>query len=78
MLPPSWQGTILTLSILVFLVEDETLIQELVGHALEEGGFAVVKANSGDEAIAMLEIDGTEFRAWFLTSIWDRGQQDGM
>ena len=53
----------MTLSILVFLVEDESLIQELVEHALEEGGFAVVAANSGHEAIAMLEVDGAEFRA---------------
>jgi CheY-like chemotaxis protein len=53
----------LTLSILVFLVEDESLIQELVEHALQEGGFAVAKANSGKEAIAMLEADGAEFRA---------------
>jgi CheY-like chemotaxis protein len=54
----------LTLSILVFLVEDESLIQELVEHALEEGGFAVVAANSGHEAIAMLEVDGAEFDRW--------------
>jgi CheY-like chemotaxis protein len=53
----------LTLSILVFLVEDETLIQELVEHALEEGGFAVAIANNGEEAMAMLEADGANFRA---------------
>lgn len=53
----------MTLSILVFLVEDENLIQELVEHALQEGGFLVAKANSGKEAIAMLETDGAEFHA---------------
>ena len=53
----------MALSLLVFLVEDETFIQELVEHALEEGGYAVVKANSGEEAVAMLEVDGTKFRA---------------
>jgi CheY-like chemotaxis protein len=53
----------LALSILVFLVEDEDLVQELVEHALQEGGFAVATANSGKEAIAMLEADGAEFRA---------------
>jgi CheY-like chemotaxis protein len=59
----SRQGAILTLSVLVFLVEDENLIQELVEHALEEGGYAVIKANTGEEAIAMLEVEGAEFRA---------------
>ena len=53
----------MALSILVFLVEDEDLVQELVEHALQEGGFAVATANSGKEAIAMLEADGAEFRA---------------
>jgi CheY-like chemotaxis protein len=53
----------LTLSILVFLVEDEFLIQELVEHALQEGGFAVAIANNGEEAMAMLEADGAKFRA---------------
>jgi DNA-binding response OmpR family regulator len=53
----------LTLSILVFLVEGETLIQELVADSLQEVGFAVVTANDGHEAIAMLEADGGEFRA---------------
>jgi DNA-binding NtrC family response regulator len=52
-----------TLFILVFLVEDETFIQELVEHALQDGGFAVAKANSGDEAIAVLEADGAKFHA---------------
>jgi DNA-binding NtrC family response regulator len=53
----------MNLSVLVFLVEDETLIQELVEHALEEGGFAVAIACSGEEAMAMLEADGTKFHA---------------
>ena len=53
----------MTLSILVFLVEDETLIQDLVEHALQEGGFAVAIANNGEEAMAMLEADGAKFRA---------------
>ncbi len=53
----------MTPSILVFLVEDEPLIQDLVEQALEDGGFAVVKARSGTEAIAKLEADDTEIRA---------------
>jgi DNA-binding response OmpR family regulator len=63
MLPPYLARSNLTLSVLVFLVEDEALIQELVEHALQKAGFDVVGANSGKEAIAMLEADGVEFRA---------------
>jgi len=44
-------------------VEDEPAIRDLVHEALEDGGFAVAKASSGTEAIAMLEAEGAEFRA---------------
>lgn len=57
------QGAMLTLSILVLLVEDESSIQELVENALQEGGFTVVTANSGAEAMAILEAAGAEFHA---------------
>ena len=50
-------------AILVFLVDDEPSIQDLVEDALEDGGFAVVKARSGTEAISKLEAEGSEFRA---------------
>lgn len=53
----------MTLSILVFLVEDETFIKELVEHTLQEGGFAVAIASNGEEAMAMLEADGGKFHA---------------
>jgi DNA-binding response OmpR family regulator len=41
--------------LVVFLVEDEALIQELIGPSLEEAGFAVLMANDGDAAVAILE-----------------------
>ena len=44
-------------------MEDEPAIRDLVHEALEDGGFAVAKASSGTEAIAMLEAEGAEFRA---------------
>jgi CheY-like chemotaxis protein len=50
-------------SVLIFLVEDEISIQELLEVTLEEGGFAVAKACSGEEALAMLEADGANYRA---------------
>jgi CheY-like chemotaxis protein len=39
----------------VLIVEDETLIRELVAEELEEAGYAVVVANNADQAIAILE-----------------------
>lgn len=54
---------LLTPSILVLVVDDETLIQELLEQALTDAGFAVVKANDGEEAISRLEAEGADFRA---------------
>jgi response regulator RpfG family c-di-GMP phosphodiesterase len=39
----------------IFLVEDEHLVRELLEHALVENGFAVETAESGEEAIKMLD-----------------------
>ena len=40
---------------IVLVVEDETLIRELVAEELEEAGYSVVVANDADQAIAILE-----------------------
>lgn len=39
----------------VLVVEDETLIRELVAEGLEEAGYSVVVAANADHAIAILE-----------------------
>jgi CheY-like chemotaxis protein len=39
----------------VLVVEDETLITELVAEELEEAGYSVVVATNADQAIAILE-----------------------
>src|SRR5207342_3910256 len=39
----------------VLVVEDETLIRELVAEELEEAGYSVVVATNADQAIAILE-----------------------
>ena len=39
----------------VLVVEDETLMRELVAEELEEAGYSVVVANNADQAIAILE-----------------------
>jgi CheY-like chemotaxis protein len=48
---------------LVFVVEDEAVIQEMLGDALADGGFAVARAASAAEAIHMLEGSGPGYRA---------------
>ena len=48
---------------MLLLVEDETLISEVLEDALVDAGFVVVKAKSGKEAISALEADATRIRA---------------
>ncbi len=50
-------------SVLVFVVEDEALIQHVLEDALTDNGFAVTLAISGEEAIAMLDREGADYRA---------------
>ena len=40
---------------IILVVEDETLIRELVAEELEEAGYSVVVATDADQAIAILE-----------------------
>jgi DNA-binding response OmpR family regulator len=49
--------------LVVLVVEDEALIHELIGSALEDGGFAVLAAANGNEALGLLEEDKTPIRA---------------
>jgi CheY-like chemotaxis protein len=46
---------------LVLLVEDEPIILEVMQVVLEEGGFAVVAAQDGHQALAMLDGHGADF-----------------
>lgn len=65
------QHTKATISVLV--VEDELLLQEIIGPPLEDAGFAVLFASDGDDALGMLEEDGSSVRA-LVTGI-DLGRQ---
>jgi CheY-like chemotaxis protein len=47
----------------VLLVEDEGLIRELVEPALEDGGFSVVTASSGEGAMALLGTGDSKWQA---------------
>ena len=50
----------MTPSVLVFLVEDEELIRQLLQEALSEGGYTVAMACTGKEAPALLNPGGSE------------------
>ena len=50
-------------SVLVFVVDDEALIQHALQDALEEGGFVVATASSAEQAIAMLNAEGMAYNA---------------
>lgn len=53
----------MTESICVFVVEDEEAILHVLEDALQDGGFAIVKATSGEDAISMLEQDIRNYKA---------------
>lgn len=53
----------MTPAILVFVVEDEALILEVLEDALTEGGFTVTTARSGEDAIVRLNTEGSDFSA---------------
>ena len=72
-------------ALLELVVEDEALIQDWVETALLEAGFQVAKATSAEEAITLLEKDGSEYRA-LVTDInlapgklmgWDAARRGG-
>jgi len=50
-------------SVRIFLVEDAELIQNVLEMALEDGGFSVTKACTAEQAIEILDDQGTRFRA---------------
>jgi DNA-binding response OmpR family regulator len=51
------------MKVLIFVVDDEELIQEFLKDTLEDAGFAVSAATSGEETIKMLDTQGELFRA---------------
>ena len=66
----------MTPSILVFVVEDHIPIRIVLEEALTDGGFAVITADSGEEAIKMLDASGATFRA-LVTDVNFPGQLSG-
>jgi CheY-like chemotaxis protein len=62
--------------VVILVVEDETLIQDLVHEALAEGGFETESATSGEEAIALLQQGSTKYRA-LVTDVHLKGALTG-
>ncbi len=46
----------------ILIVEDEVFIRDFLKGSLEDGGYAVIEAASGEEAIAMIRDGGASFR----------------
>ena len=49
-------------TVLVFVVEDDFIIREMLQDALEDGGYEVAAASNGEEAAAMLEAKAPDIR----------------
>lgn len=64
-------------SIVILVVEDELMIQSVVQEALEEGGFEIVIASSGEEAARLLAKDAKRFRALLTDVNLGRDRMDG-
>jgi DNA-binding NtrC family response regulator len=67
----------MNVAILVFVVEDEQLIQDVLEIPLRDGGYEVAKAASGEEAIAMLEAEGAGCQALITDVNLGRGKLSG-
>ena len=66
----------MTDSIFVFVVDSRQIVQQSLEKALTEGGFFVTMASTGEEAIAMLDAEGTDYSA-LVTGISLEGSLTG-
>jgi PleD family two-component response regulator len=60
----------------ILVVEDDHLIQAMVEEALSDGGFESTTTASGEEAIALIQNDNSQYRA-IMTDINLLGKLDG-
>ncbi len=63
--------------LIVLVVEDEVLIQSMLSEALHEGGFATKIADSGEDAIRLLDAPEPKYRALVTDINLGRGKLDG-
>jgi DNA-binding response OmpR family regulator len=62
--------------LLILVVEDDSLIKEMVQEALSEGGFDSEVAASGEEAVTVLQDKHHDYRA-LVTDVNLRGELSG-
>ena len=60
----------------ILLVEDEPLIREIMAESLEDAGFEVIRASTGDEAISVIH-DGRVNISALVTDFHMPGEADG-
>ena len=61
---------------IILVVEDDQLIQGMVGEALSDGGFEPAITASGEEAITLLQVNKSKYRG-LVTDINLLGRADG-
>jgi CheY-like chemotaxis protein len=66
-----------TVAVLVFVVEDEPLIQDVLEGVLGDGGYDVATAISGEDAVAMLEAEEAGYDALLTDVNLGRGKLTG-
>jgi CheY-like chemotaxis protein len=67
----------MTALVLIFVVEDEPLILDMLEAPLRDGGYDIAMAISGDEAIAMLESETPACQALITDVNLGPGQPSG-
>jgi len=60
----------------LLIVEDDSLILELLQETLEEGGFTIQAATTAEQAIAVLDVEGTNLSA-LITDVNLPGERTG-
>jgi DNA-binding response OmpR family regulator len=63
--------------LVILVVEDDHLIQSLVEESLTEGGFKIVIASSGENAVELLDASAGKYRALVTDINLGRGKMDG-
>ena len=53
--------------LVILMVEDELLIQNDLKETLQDGGYQVAMASSGEEAIKLLDAQNPKYRPWSRT-----------
>jgi DNA-binding response OmpR family regulator len=78
--PPLYGGakdTCVETQLHILVVEDDQLVQSVVGDSLSEGGFEPVMASSGEAAVELLDAADGKYRALVTDVNFASGKIDG-